>query len=155
MWPYLIRRALLAAPTLMLVSLLVFSLMHLIPGDAVIARLQEVGVVTDESIQAVRRELGLDHSLLEQLGNWVVGLARGDLGRSLWTREPTAERLRAAIPISAELAFGGLALAVLIAVPLGILSAVRQDTWTDYVAQIFAILGISVPDFWVGTLLSL
>ena len=63
---YLVRRALLAAPTLMLVSLLVFSLMHLIPGDAVIARLQEVGVVTDESIQAVRRELGLDHSFLEQ-----------------------------------------------------------------------------------------
>ena len=62
MRPYLIRRALLAAPTLMLVSLLVFSLMHLIPGDAVIARLQEVGAVTDESIQAVRRELGLDHS---------------------------------------------------------------------------------------------
>ena len=70
MRPYLIRRALLAAPTLMLVSLLVFSLMHLIPGDAVIARLQEVGVVTDESIQAVRRELGLDHSFLEQMGNW-------------------------------------------------------------------------------------
>lgn len=152
---YLVRRALLAAPTLMLVSLLVFSLMHLIPGDAVIARLQEVGVVTDESIQAVRRELGLDHSFVEQMGNWVGGLARGDLGRSLWTREPTAERLWAAIPISAELAFGGLALAVLIAVPLGILSAVRQDTWTDYVAQIFAILGISVPDFWVGTLLIL
>jgi peptide/nickel transport system permease protein len=152
---YVVRRALLAAPTLILVSLLVFSLMHLIPGDAVIARLHEVGVVTDESIQTVRRELGLDHSFVEQMGNWVGGLARGDLGRSLWTREPTAERLWAAIPISAELAFGGLALAVLIAVPLGILAAVRQDTWTDYVAQIFAILGISVPDFWVGTLLIL
>jgi peptide/nickel transport system permease protein len=152
---YLVRRILLAVPTLILVSLLVFALMHLIPGDAIIARLQEVGVVTDESIQAVRRELGLNLSFYQQLGNWAGGLARGNLGRSLWTREPTAERLWAAIPVSAELAFGGLALAVVFAVPLGILSAIRQDTWTDYVAQIFAILGISVPDFWVGTLLIL
>jgi peptide/nickel transport system permease protein len=129
--------------------------MHLIPGDAVIARLQEVGVVTDESIQAARHELGLDLSFYRQLGSWAGGLARGNLGRSLWTREPAAERLWAAIPVSAELAFGGLALAVAFAVPLGVLSAVRQDTWTDYVAQIFAILGISVPDFWVGTLLIL
>src|SRR5215510_11980033 len=75
---YLIRRVLLAVPTLMLVSVLVFSLMHLIPGDAVIARLQEVGVVTDASIAAVRRELGLDLSFSQQLGTWVGGLARGD-----------------------------------------------------------------------------
>jgi ABC-type dipeptide/oligopeptide/nickel transport system permease component len=94
-----------------------------------------------------------DSAALERMGIWVEGLARGDLGRSLWTREPTAERLWAAIPVSAELAFGGLALAVSIAVPLAILSAVRQDTWTDHGAQIFAILGISVPDSWVGTLL--
>jgi peptide/nickel transport system permease protein len=152
---YLARRALLAAPTLILVSVLVFSLMHLIPGDAVIARLQEIGVVTNETLNAMRRELGLDKPFYQQLGEWLWGLARGDLGQSLWTREPAVDRLLAALPVSAELALGGLALAVLIAVPLGVLSAIRQDTWTDYIARLFAIFGISLPDFWVGTLLIL
>ena len=152
---YLARRALLAAPTLILVGVLVFSLMHLIPGDAVIARLQEIGVVTDETLNAMRRELGLDKPFYRQLGEWLWGLARGDLGQSLWTREPAVDRLLAALPVSAELALGGLALAVLIAVPLGVLSAIRQDTWTDYIARLFAIFGISLPDFWVGTLLIL
>lgn len=152
---YLAKRAVLAAPTLILVSVLVFSLMHIIPGDAVIARLQEIGVVTDETMNAIRHELGLDKPFYRQLGDWFWGLVRGDLGQSLWTREPAADRLAEAIPVSAELALGGLALAVLIAVPLGVLSAVRQDTWTDYIARLFAILGISLPDFWIGTLLIL
>ena len=152
---YITKRAILAVPTLLLVSMLVFSLMHLIPGDAVIARLQEVGVVTDETIHAMRHELGLDKSLYQQMGDWLRGLGRGDLGQSLWTREPVADRLVAAIPISVELALGGLLLAVLIAVPLGVLSAICQDTWIDYLARLFVIFGISLPDFWVGTLLIL
>src|SRR5215813_14399241 len=152
---YIAKRAVLAAPTLLLVSVLVFSLMHLIPGDAVIARLQEIGVVTDETMNAVRHELGLDKPFYQQMRDWLWGLMRGDLGQSLWTREPVADRLVAAIPISAELALGGLTLAVLIAVPLGVLSAIRQDTWMDYLARVFVIFGISLPDFWVGTLLIL
>ena len=152
---YIMKRAILAVPTLFLVSVVVFSLMHLIPGDAVIARLQEVGIVTEETMHAMRHELGLDKSFYQQLGDWLRGLGRGDLGQSLWTREPVADRLVAAIPISVELALGGLMLAVLIAVPLGVLSAIRQDTWMDYVARLFVIFGISLPDFWVGTLLIL
>ena len=152
---YIAKRAVLAVPTLLLVSVVVFSLMHLIPGDAVIARLQEVGSVTDETIHAMRHELGLDKPFYQQLGDWLWGLGRGDLGQSLWTREPVADRLVAAIPVSAELALGGLMLAVLIAVPLGVLSAIRQDSWMDYLARLFVIFGISLPDFWVGTLLIL
>src|SRR5262245_7325689 len=152
---YIAKRAVLAVPTLLLVSVVVFSLMHLIPGDAVIARLQEIGGVTDETINAVRHELGLDKPFYQQMRDWFWGLMRGDLGQSLWTREPVADRLVAAIPISAELALGGLTLAVLIAVPLGVLSAIRQDTWMDYLARVFVIFGISLPDFWVGTLLIL
>jgi len=90
---YITKRVILAVPTLLLVSVVVFSLMHLIPGDAVIARLQEVGVVTDETMQAMRRELGLDKSFFQQMGDWFRGLGQGDLGQSLWTREPVADRL--------------------------------------------------------------
>jgi len=130
---YITKRAILAVPTLFLVSVVVFSLMHLIPGDAVIARLQEVGIVTEETMHAMRHELGLDKSFYQQLGDWLRGLGRGDLGQSLWTREPVADRLVAAIPISVELALGGLMLAVLIAVPLGVLSAIRELSalWAD------------------------
>src|SRR6266478_6015789 len=103
---YITKRAILAVPTLLLVSVLIFSLMHLLPGDAVIARLQEVGVVTDDTIHAMRHELGLDKSFYQQMGDWFEGLGRGDLGQSLWTREPVADRLVAAIPISVELALG-------------------------------------------------
>ena len=87
---YITKRAILAVPTLFLVSVVVFSLMHLIPGDAVIARLQEVGIVTEETMHAMRHELGLDKSFYQQLGDWLRGLGRGDLGQSLWTREPVA-----------------------------------------------------------------
>src|SRR5262245_5869163 len=97
---YITKRVILAVPTLLLVSVLVFSLMHIIPGDAVIARLQEIGVVTDETLNAMRRELGLDKPFYRQLGDWLWGLARGDLGQSLWTREPAVDRLLAALTFS-------------------------------------------------------
>lgn len=152
---YVIRRVLLMVPTVLVVTIVVFGLMHLIPGDAVIARLTEVGVVTPETIQAMRHELGLDKTFVVQLGSWLGNLARGDLGISLWTREPVTVRLVDAIPVSVELALLGLGLAIIIAVPLGVISAIRQDTWIDYVARLFSILGISMPDFWIGTMLIL
>src|SRR5262249_57225464 len=140
---YIAKRAVLAVPTLLLVSVVVFSLMHLIPGDAVIARLQEVGVVTDETMHAMRHELGLDKSFYQQMGDWLWGLRRGDLGQSLWTREPVADRLVAAIPISVELACGGLMLAgVLPGAPRG-LSALPPGYLMGHLAPPLLILCLS------------
>ena len=155
MTQYVIRRVLLAVPTVLMVTITVFGLMHLIPGDAVMARLSEVGVVTPDTVAAMRHSLGLDKSFLAQLGSWLWNLSHGDLGISLWTRESVAHRLGAAIPVSAELALLGLGLALVVAIPLGVISAIKQDTWIDYLARLISITGISMPDFWIGTMLIL
>lgn len=152
---YILRRLALAVPTVLLVTITVFWLMHLIPGDTVMARLAEIGRVTPESLAAMRHELGLDKGFFAQLGSWLWNLAQGDLGLSMWDRQPVTKRLFAAIPVSMELALLGMALAMVIAIPLGIISAIKQDTWIDYGARFFSILGISIPDFWLGTILIL
>jgi peptide/nickel transport system permease protein len=148
---YLARRLLVAIPSLLIASAIVFTLPRLIPGDAVQLMLAETSYAKD--IDELRAKLGLDRALHVQYAEWVGRVVRGDLGESLWTRRPVLEELARRLPVTAELALYATIVALVIALPIGVLAAARQDTIADYVARSVAILGLSLPGFWLGTLL--
>jgi peptide/nickel transport system permease protein len=151
MTTYAIRRLLLAIPTLVVVMLAVFSIIRLLPGDIVRLMVAEQNYAVDE--EALRRELGLHDPILVQFAKWTGGVLTGDLGESLWTRRAISTELRQRVPVSMELGIYSVIIGLLIALPVGILSAIRQDTWMDYLGRSFAIGLISVPGFWLATLL--
>ncbi len=158
---YIIRRLLIMIPTLFLVTLLIFFLIRLIPGDLIDAMQAAIPDVKLDRA-ALERELGLDAPAIVQYGRWLgvapqmdgsfSGLFQGDFGVSAWQRVPVVELLALKWPVTLELGIMGLIIAQLIALPIGIYSALRQDKWGDYIARSFAILCISVPGFWVATL---
>src|SRR3990170_4659649 len=150
---YLIRRLLLTIPVLLGVATLVFALIHFIPGDPAQAMLGE-GASPDDIAQ-LRQRLGLDRPLLVQYGSFLQGLLRGDLGVSLRNDQPVLEQILERMPATAELAFASMAVAVLIALPLGIIAAVWRGTVVDYGAMTLSLVGISVPNFWLGPLLAI
>jgi peptide/nickel transport system permease protein len=150
---YLIRRLLLTIPVLLGVATLVFSLIHLIPGDPAQAMLGEGAA--PEDVAQLRERLGLDRPLLVQYGSFLQGLARGDLGVSLRNDQPVLQQILERMPATAELAFASMAVAVLIALPLGIIAAVWRGTMVDYGAMTLSLVGISVPNFWLGPLLAI
>jgi peptide/nickel transport system permease protein len=150
---YILRRLLVALPSLLLASFIVFSLPRLIPGDVVQLMLEEKAYGKD--LEDLREKLGLNRPVHVQYLEWLGQVARGDLGESLWTKRPVVEELVRRVPVTLELGFLALGFALLIAVPIGILAAVRQDTLADYVARSLAILGLSVPGFWIATLVVL
>jgi peptide/nickel transport system permease protein len=143
-----LRRLLLAIPTTLAVATLVFSLIHLIPGDPVLIMLGDGAQATD--VEELRAKLGLDRPLVEQYGHFLSGLVRGDLGRSLHFDQPVATLLGRHYPATVVLAFAAMAIALLIALPLGMLAAYRRDGWIDRGARFFSLLGVSVPNFWLG-----
>ncbi len=142
---YLVRRLLLLLPVVWGVSTLVFLLIHFIPGDPVEVMLGETALAADKA--ALRKELHLDLPLPAQYLAFLRGLAVLDLGRSLFSPRPVWDAVRAALPATAELAGAALAIALLVAVPLGTLAAVKRDTWADRGAMFLALLGVSVPTF--------
>jgi peptide/nickel transport system permease protein len=152
---YLGQRAAAGLVALWGVSLILFFAVRLVPGDVVMERLQDALFVTPERLAEIRHELGLDVSPQVQYLRWVGGLVRGDLGESLWTSRPVLTELLTAIPISLELAVLGMFIAVLLAVPVGVVSATRPDGWLDYSGRLFSIGGLSIPDFVLGTLIVL
>ena len=147
---YLARRLLVAIPSLLIASAIVFTLPRLIPGDAVQLMLAETSYAKD--LDELRAKLGLDRALHVQYAEWVGRVLRGDLGESLWTRRPVLDELAQRLPVTAELALYATVIALLIALPIGVLAAARQDTLADYIARSVAILGLSLPGFWLGTL---
>jgi peptide/nickel transport system permease protein len=151
MWTYITRRVLQGIVVLFLVSFVVFSLVRLLPGDAILMQLDQAAAPTPENLQKARQELGLDRPFLEQYRVWISGVLRGDLGNSLTSRRPVLQELLKRINLTSHLAIMSLTIAVLIAIPVGVLSAVRQDTIMDYLGRLFAILGLSLPDFWLAT----
>ena len=155
MGQYILRRLLLALPTLMVVSILVFSLVRLVPGDVVMARLAESGYVTPKQLAEMRAELGIDRNPVIQYLDWASGVVRGDFGKSLWDDNEVLPTIIGRMGISMEIAVFAILTAVCIAIPLGVISAVRQNTWVDYVARLFAVTGLSLPDFWIATMLLL
>ena len=151
MWTYITRRVLQGIVVLFLVSFVVFSLVRLLPGDAILMQLDQAAAPTQETLQKARQELGLDRPFLEQYRVWISGVLRGDLGNSLTSRRPVLQELLKRINLTSHLAIMSLVIALLIAIPIGVLAAVRQDTMADYLGRLFAILGLSLPDFWLAT----
>jgi peptide/nickel transport system permease protein len=151
MTTYIIRRLLLAIPTLLVIMLAVFSILRLLPGDIVRLMVAEQNYAADED--ALRRSLGLHEPMTVQFASWIGGVATGDLGHSLWTHRAISTELRQRFPATIELGVFAVIIGLLIAIPVGLISAIRQDTWLDYAGRSFAILLISVPGFWLATLL--
>jgi peptide/nickel transport system permease protein len=154
---YVLRRLLLFVPTLLGASLLIFVLMRLVPGDIAEILVYQTGseasAVQKQQITAIRHELGLDRPVVVQYVAWLAGAARGDFGFSYSQRRPVSEILAERFPRSMELAVLTLALAVAWAIPLGVLSAVRQNTWIDYVVRLVSVTGLSLPIFFTGVLI--
>ena len=150
---YIIRRIIVAMPSLAIVTVLIAGLLRLQPGDVVMARLSESGYLTQEDVDEMRAELGLDKSFPVQYVDWVTGVLQGDLGVSLWTGRDVLETLATRSRVSIQLALMSMVVAICTAIPLGIISAVKQDSWMDYIARLFSITGLSVPDFFLATML--
>jgi peptide/nickel transport system permease protein len=148
---YVARRLALLLPTLLGVSMLVFVLVRLLPGDATTLQLQDArATAADEA--ALRHQLGLDQPIYVQYVSWLGTLARGDLGHSFKSRNPVIDELSGRIPVTLELGLLALLISAGIAIPVGVLSASRQDTWADYVSRSAAIGLLAIPGFWLGTL---
>jgi peptide/nickel transport system permease protein len=148
---FIVRRLLLAVPVFLIVTIMVFSLMHMLPGDPATAILGEEA--TPEMIADLQQQLGLNKPLVVQYLNWLGGVLQGDLGKSLIDNTPVSELIMQRLPVTIELTIGTFILAVLIAIPAGILSATRSGKWSDYVSTIFALVGMSIPHFWLGMML--
>ena len=169
MGPYIIRRLLLLIPTLIVVSLVIFLLIRFIPGDIVdakIAQLKETGAPVDQiktQRSALLKEYGLDVPMIIQYGRWIgvvpqadggiSGIFQGNLGTSLLRQTPVIEEIAARWPVTFELGLLAFLIAELMSLLIGIFSALRQDTWGDYLARSFAIMCIAVPGFWLGTMI--
>jgi peptide/nickel transport system permease protein len=152
MHKYIIRRLLLAIPVLLLASLIVFGLMRVMPGDALTALMAESGNVSERELQKLRKDLGLDLPYYEQYLIWLWQMVSLNPGHSIFTSEPIPVALKKSIPVTIELALLAMILGLVIAIPIGVLSATQQDKATDYVGRLVAISGLSLPDFWLGTL---
>lgn len=147
---YLLKRVLLMVPTLLLVTILVFLMIRMIPGDVVIQMLE--GYAYADTVEALRRELGLDKPIYEQYVTWMGGLLRGDLGRSLWTKESIVTEFIRRFPVTLELALLTIIISVTFGVGVGVISAVWQETGIDYVGRVVAILALAMPYFWLAIL---
>jgi ABC-type dipeptide/oligopeptide/nickel transport system permease component len=150
---YLARRLVLTIPVLLGVATLVFSLIHLIPGDPAQAMLGETA--SQQDVEELRRRLGLDRPLLEQYGAFLGGVVRGDLGTSLRTSEPVTRMIVERMPATFELAMAAMVVAIVVSIPLGIAAAVWRGTVIDHAATTAALIGISIPNFWLGPLLAI
>jgi peptide/nickel transport system permease protein len=157
MGKYALRRMVLFVPTLLVATILVFALFWIVPGDPALTILAggegDSGSVSSEQLQQLRQKLGLDRPLYVQYASWLGSVLRGDLGASLWYKTPVWSHLRDRFLVTMELAVMAILLAVCAAVPLGIVSAVKQDTGLDYLSRIFSSIGIALPTFWFGILI--
>jgi len=153
MLSYVLRRLAIAIPTLFLVSILVFSLLKLLPGDPAIALAGEERDPT--VIEFLRQKYSLDQPLYVQYGKWLAGIAQGDFGQSIRTRLPIGEMIAQKLPVTIQLSVMAMALAALIGIPAGIIAALKRGTAADYGVSIIGLAGLSVPSFWLGIMLIL
>ncbi|MBX3143020.1 MAG: ABC transporter permease [Trueperaceae bacterium] len=153
MTTYIVRRILSMAPVIFLISVMAFSLVLLLPGDAALAILGESGARDEARYQALRDQLGLDEPIPVRYLKWAGDALRGDLGTSIRTREPVAQAVMRRLSPTLHLTILALIIAVAVGLPLGVASAVRQRTWFDSVGTMFALGGLAIPNFWLGILL--
>ncbi len=150
---YIAGRLVLMVPTLVGVAVLTFVIMRLVPGDIVQLRFMAGGgAVSRALIDAERHRLGLDKPMIEQFADWMSAAARLDLGTSLWTNGPVVEEIALRLGLSLELAILATLIAIALALPLGVIAALKQDTWVDYAIRVFSIGGLALPSFWIGIL---
>lgn len=143
-------------PTLLGVAVLVFLLLRVAPGDIVELKYAGAGTYAPkETLDRERAQLGLDKPFWEQFLRWIWGIARLDFGTSMWTGRPITREIAIRLELSLELAVMATLVAVLLSIPLGIMAAVKQDTWVDYVIRVFSIAGLATPSFWLGILMIL
>ncbi len=153
MGAYLVRRFGLMLLTLFGISVIIFTLLRVVPGNIVDILFDTAGMVDPAEKARIARDLGLDLPLPQQYLAWITGIMQGDLGYSYVSEKPTLEEIAPRIPITAKLAVLALSFSVLIGVPLGVISAVRQNTMTDYMLRVVSLSGLSLPSFWLGLLI--
>jgi peptide/nickel transport system permease protein len=147
---YLLKRILLMIPTLFLVTVLVFLMHNMLPGDTVIQMLE--GYAYADTVEALRHELGLDKPLYQRYVAWMGSVLQGDLGHSLWTKESILTEFARRFPVTLELALLTIIISVAFGVGVGVLSAIRQESWVDYIGRVVAILALAMPYFWLAIL---
>jgi peptide/nickel transport system permease protein len=154
---YIVKRLLAMIPTLLGVAILIFVLLRVVPGDVVEARYLAQGsqFQSQDLMNQERAKLGLDQPLWKQFTTWMAGIVRLDFGLSMWTGSPITEEIKLRFALSLQLAIMASLLAQVLAIPLGILAAVKQDTWVDYAVRVFSIAGLATPSFWLGILMIL
>ena len=156
MYNYILKRILLMIPTLFGAAVLVFFLLRLIPGDVCELRLAGTGLYADqETIDICRDNLGLNQPLFIQFVDFLWGIVTFDLGESMWTGKPITYEIALRFELSLQVAIMATVTAILIAIPLGTISAIKQDTWIDYIVRTLSIAGIAIPSFWYGILIIL
>ncbi len=155
MQTYILRRLLLMIPTFFLVAVGIFVLTHLMPGDVILIQLEGAASFTPADLDRLRAELGLDKPYYVQMFDWLWGVVRLDFGDSLWNSRPVADEILQRLPVTLQLAIMAFTISSILGILFGVLAAIRQDTIVDHVTRIFAVGGLSMPDFWVGTLLIL
>lgn len=152
---YILKRMVLALPVLFGITVVVFLLVRLIPGDVIDAMLGTEASLRPEVREQLRKTLGLDRPLHVQYVTWLADIVRGDLGRSLRTGQPIVENLSGKLPITLELALLSIVMSLIIAIPLGVISALRRNSSSDFVVRLLGTAGLSLPNFWLATMLIL
>ncbi len=156
MYNYILKRILLMIPTLFGAAFLVFFLLRLIPGDVCELRLAGTGLYVDqETIDICREKLGLHEPMIVQFFDFLLGIVTFDLGESMWTGRAITYEIGLRFELSLQVAIMATVTAILIAIPLGTISAIKQDTWIDYIVRTISIAGIAIPSFWYGILIIL
>ena len=151
MYRYIVKRLLLAVPTLVGAAALVFVLMRLIPGDICVIRLGSGGAHVDPaSVEACRQQLGLNNPMIVQFLDFLWSYITLDFGTSMWSGHPVTHEIAARLPVSLQIALMATVIAILIAIPLGTISALKENTWLDHIVRMVAIAGIATPSFWLG-----
>jgi peptide/nickel transport system permease protein len=153
---YVIRRLAMTIPTLIGVAVMVFFMLRVMPGDVVEVKLRGEGAaVSQETLDAERKRLGLDKPLYAQFGDWMVGLATLDFGKSMWTGNSVASEIALRLELSFQVAIMATFIAVLISIPLGTLAALHRNSWIDHLIRTLAVAGLAIPSFWLGMLIIL
>lgn len=152
MQQYIVRRVVLMIPTLLIVSTMVFAMVRIMPGDVAIIQLSESPNFNTADVEALREQLGLNEPVVTDYLNWLGGLVRGDLGKSLWSSRSVTTLIVERIPVTLELAIMASIMASVIAMTVGVLSAIRQNSFLDYILRFMSIGGLSIPNFWIATM---
>ena len=156
MYKYIVKRLLLMVPTLLGAAVLVFALLRMVPGDVCEVRMAGTGLYADqEAIDTCRENLGMNDPYYVQFFDFIAGYVTFDLGESMWTGKPVTYEIGIRFELSLQLAIMATLVAIAVAIPLGVISAIKQNTWIDYVVRAFSIAGIAMPSFWLGILIIL